>query len=159
MTRTRIIVLALAAALVAVNVGLLLQARSARADDRSRDQAMAAVEKRLPLLLGYNAGSLEEDLATASEQTTGAFHADYAKILDEVVKPRATEAGVTTQAEVRGTAVVSSTDDEVVVLAFITQSTSSGGSSGGTPSIAGSRVEVTMKRAGNDWKVAGLEPV
>lgn len=156
MTRNRMIVLALVAALVAVNVGLLLQARTARADDRSREQAMAAAEQRLPLLLGYNAGSLAEDLATAGEQTTGAFDADYAKILDEVVKPRAMEAGVTTQAEVRGTAVVSSSDDEVVVLAFLTQSTTT---RGGTPTIAGSRVEVTMKRAGGGWKVAGLEPV
>lgn len=154
--RGRTAAITVLATLALADAGLARQAHSAGSEERAHSAALAAAEKRLPLLLGYSAGSLEEDLAVAAEQTTGAFHEDYGTILEEVVAPRAAKGKVTTEADVRGVAVVSAGEDEVVVLAFLTQTTTAGS---GTPSIAGSRVEVTMARTDDDWKIAGLEPV
>jgi len=42
------------------------------------------------------------------------------------------------------------------VLVFLTQTTTA---KGNRKSVSGSRVEVTLKRNGDDWKIAGLRPV
>lgn len=152
----RVAVAALLLAVVVLDVLLFLQARDDTDRDRSTDAALSAAQERLPALLGYDHRSLEQDLARAKEQTTGDFHDDYARLLDEVVAPHAGKSAVTTEAEVRGAGVVSSASDEVVVLAFLTQTTTRRGA---TPQVSGSRVEVTMSRTGDDWKIAGLRPV
>lgn len=155
--RTRVITLAtvLALALVAVIV-TILGARNAQASASARSDALQAAKTRVPALLSYRAESLADDLAVAGQQTTGNFAADYAKILTTVVKPTATKNGISTDAEVSAAGVVSGTADKVVVLVFLTQTTTNKAQ---RQSVSGSRVEVTMQRTGNTWKIAGLQPV
>ncbi|MBM0123895.1 hypothetical protein [Pimelobacter simplex] len=148
--------------LVAAAAFTIVQAHRAAGLAEARTDALAAAKERVPALLGYDAATLDADLATADEQTTGAFHADYGKILDEVVKPTAAQRGISTTAAVDAAGVVRGTRDRVVVLLFLTQTTSAAkgedGGRGGT-SVSGSRVEVTMKRVGDDWRIAGLKPL
>jgi Mce-associated membrane protein len=138
----------------AVVLGVLAQ-RSAGLGE-ARDAASANASKRLPVLLSYQHDTLQEDLAKAIAQTTGGFRDDYRKVVDEVVTPTAARKKVDTAAVVSGVGVVSAERDRVVVLAFLTQTTST---NGGAPSVAGSRVEVTMQRQGNTWLVSDLKPV
>jgi len=56
----------------------------------------------------------------------------------------------------RAAGVVSGDGDQVVVLLFLTQTTTA---KGDRSSVSGSRVEVTLKRTGDDWKIAGPQPV
>lgn len=133
--------------------------RDARHDDdltSARADARAEAESRLPQLLGYSSRSLKADLARASTMTTGEFHDDYSRILEEVVGPTAIEQKITTSVRVDGLGVVEADVDRVVVLAFLTQTTISGT---GAPVLRGSRVEVTMANDDGTWLIAGLEPV
>ena len=144
-------VVALLAAVVAV-----VLAHLAGATAQAREDALVAARTRLPDLLSYDRTSLDEDLERALDQTTGAFTADYRRILTDVVEPTAKRRGISTSASVSAAGVVSGDRDEVVVLVFLTQRTTA---KGDAASLSGSRVEVTLARAGESWKIAGLKPV
>lgn len=124
----------------------------------ARAEALDAARTRVPLLLSYEHATLADDLDRALAQTTGAFEDDYRKILGGVVAPTAGERRISTSAAVQAAGVVPDGDDadRVVVLLFLTQTSTAGD---GAPTVTGSRVEVTMLRAGSVWKIAGLEPV
>jgi Mce-associated membrane protein len=156
MTRSRQV--ALAVVLVALTLAILagLQAHLAAATAEARADALAAAKTRVPALLSYDKASLDHDLDRAIEQTTGSFTDDYRTILTDVVKPTAARRGISTTALVSAAGVVSGNRDEVVVLVFLTQTTTARGDHS---AVSGSRVEVTLKRSGNDWKIAGLKPV
>lgn len=142
------------AAAAAVFVGVQAHRAAAAAD--ARTDALAAAEQRVPELLGYDSATLDEDLANALSQTTGEFTADYGQILDDVVKPQAKARRISTVAQVSAAGVVRGDADRVVVLLFLTQTTTTGKDGA---AVTGSRVEVTMERAGDDWRIAGLRPV
>lgn len=141
---------------VAAAVFTGLHAHGAAASADARAGALSAAKTRVPELLSYENATLEDDLAQALEQTTGTFTDDYGTILTDVVTPTATERKISTSASVSAAGVVSGGTDEVVVLLFLTQTTIA---EGDRSSVSGSRVEVTMARAGDDWKIAGIKPV
>ncbi|MCR1785133.1 hypothetical protein KVF89_21520 [Nocardioides carbamazepini] len=148
--------------LLAAAVLSAFQAHRAAGLTDARADALAAAKERVPTLLGYDAATLDADLAAAADQTTGDFRTDYGRILEEVVRPTATERGISTTAAVNAAGVVRGNSDQVVVLLFLTQTTNAtrgeNGGKGGT-SVSGSRVEVTMARDGDRWRIAGLKPV
>ncbi|MFC5731494.1 MULTISPECIES: h domain protein [Nocardioides] len=156
MTRSRM--LAPGAVLVAVILGVFagVQAHLAASTADARADALDAAKTRVPVLLSYDKTTLDEDLDRARAQTTGSFADDYEKILTEVVEPTAKRRGISTKATVSAAGVVSGDRDEAVVLLFLTQNTTA---KGNRSSVSGSRVEVTLKRTGDDWKIAGLKPV
>lgn len=124
----------------------------------ARQGALEAATARVPDLLGYEHATLSEDLDRALDQTTGEFTDDYETILDEVVEPTATKRKISTTASVRAAGVAPGEHDRdrIVVLVFLTQTTTARNSG---PTETGSRVEVTMDRVGDEWKIAGLKPV
>lgn len=122
----------------------------------ARAAAVAAAETRVPELLSYENATLNDDLAEALEQTTGDFTDDYGTVLDDLVRPEATERQISTHATVVSAGLVSGDRDSAVVLLFLTQQTTSG--TGGS-SVTGSRVEVSMSLDGDEWKISGLKPV
>lgn len=156
MTRSRLLALGvvLGAAVFAVLAGVQAHLAASTADARA--DALDAAKTRVPVLLSYDKATLDEDLDRALEQTTGSFADDYEKILTEVVEPTAKRRGISTEATVSAAGVVSGDRDTVVVLLFLTQTTTA---KGDRSSVSGSRVEVTLKRTGDDWKIAGLQPV
>jgi len=156
MTRFRSIALGTVLAALALAVLAGLQAHRAAATADARTDALAAARTRVPDLLSYHKSTLEDDLDWALDQTTGSFTDDYEQILTDVVEPTAKRRGISTEASISAAGVVSGDRDEVVVLVFLTQTTTAGND---RTSVSGSRVEVTMKRSGDDWKIAGLQPV
>jgi Mce-associated membrane protein len=156
MTRNRTIALGAIVLSLALAVFAALQAHRAAADASARTEALDAAKQRVPDLLSYENASLEADLDHALDQTTGSFTNDYEKILRDVVEPTAKRRGISTEASMSAAGVVSGDRDGVVVLVFLTQTTTA---KGDRSSVTGSRVEVTMERAGSEWKIAGLKPL
>jgi Mce-associated membrane protein len=156
MTRTRLVVVGAVLVALGLTVFTGLQAHLSAATADARTEALAAARTRVPELLSYDRATLDADLQRALGQTTGSFTDDYEQILTDVVEPTAKRRGISTKASISGAGVVSGDRDEVVVLVFLTQSTSA---KGGRVSVSGSRVEVTMERSGESWKIAGLKPV
>ncbi len=156
MNRSRIIASAVVLVALALAAFVSLQAHRAAATSEARTDALSAAKTRVPDLLSYDKATLEEDLDRALDQTTGSFADDYEQILTEVVEPTAHRRGISTKAVISAAGVVSGDRDEVVVLLFLTQTTTA---KGDRSSVSGSRVEVTMARVGDDWKIAGLKPV
>lgn len=156
MTRSRLV--ALGAVLVALALAVLagIQAHLAAGTAEARADALAEARTRVPQLLSYEHATLDEDLDRALEQTTGSFTKDYEQILTDVVGPTAERRGISTAATVGAAGVVSGDREEVVVLLFLTQTTTA---KGDRSSVSGSRVEVTMARTGDTWKISGLEPL
>jgi len=154
MTRFRVVALSLA--LLALAVFTDLQAHLSAGTVDARTDALAAAKTRVPELLSYRSGTLDQDFDRALDQTTGSFTDDYRKILTDVVEPTAKRRGISTEASVSAAGVVSGDRDQVVVLVFLTQTTTAAGD---RSSVSGSRVEVTLQRTGDDWKIAGLKPV
>ncbi len=156
MTRSRLLALGVVLLALALAVFTGLQAHRTAATSDARADALDAAKTRVPDLLSYDEATLEEDLERAIAQTTGSFTDDYEQILTEVVGPTAERRGISTEASVSAAGVVSGDRDEVVVLLFLTQTTTA---KGDRSSVSGSRVEVTMERTGDEWKIAGLMPV
>lgn len=150
----RLVIVAGAVALIVAVVFSVL-AHHVSAEEHDRQQALAAARTRVPILLSYSYRTLQDDLASSLDQTTGKFRKDYGKLLDEVVKSTATEEKITTRAEVTSAGVVRGERDKVVALLFLTQATTQDATS---PTVATNRVEVTMQRAGDTWKIARLDP-
>lgn len=156
MSRQRVTALGVIAFALALAVLAGFQAHLAAAEVDARTDALAAARSRVPALLSYKSSTLDDDLDRALAQTTGSFTDDYGQILTDVVKPTAKRRGISTEASISAAGVVSGDRDEVVVLLFLTQTTTA---KGDRSSVSGSRVEVTLKRSGDDWKIAGLQPV
>lgn len=156
MTRSRLVALGVVLVALAMAVFAGVQAQRAAAASDARGDALDAAKNRVPVLLSYDKATLDEDLDRALDQTTGSFTDDYEQILTEVVEPTAQRRGISTNASISAAGVVSGDRDEVVVLLFLTQTTTA---KGDRSSVSGSRVEVTMARVGDDWKIAGLKPV
>lgn len=144
---------AVVALVAAVVFSVLAHQESGERSDRA--QALAAAKTRVPILLSYSFRTLDEDLVSSLDQTTGKFRDDYGKLLDSVVRSTATKQKITTRAEVTGAGIVRAEGDRVVTLLFITQATTQNATS---PTVTTNRVEVTMRRSGDDWKIARLDP-
>lgn len=155
-TRARWVAAAAIVIIAALAGALAFQAHRAGALTDAREDIRKEATTRVPDLLTYDKATLEDDQARALDQTTGSFTDDYRDLLDNVVAPAATKRNISTTASVSAAGVVAVERDQGVVLLFLTQTTVTGGA--GT-SVSGSRVEVTMKRVGDDWKIAGLKPV
>jgi Mce-associated membrane protein len=156
LNRSRLVALGAVLVALALAAFVSLQSQRAAATSDARTDALAAAKARVPDLLSYDKDTLDEDLDRALDQTTGSFADDYEQILTEVVGPTAKRRGISTSASISAAGVVSGDRDEVVVLLFLTQTTTA---KGDRSSVSGSRVEVTMERAGDEWKIAGLTPV
>lgn len=156
MSKSRLVALGVVLVALAMAVFAAVQAQRAAAASDARGDALDAAKNRVPVLLSYDRDTLDEDLERALDQTTGSFADDYEQILTEVVEPTAHRRGISTKAVISAAGVVSGDRDEVVVLLFLTQTTTA---KGDRSSVSGSRVEVTMARVGDDWKIAGLKPV
>jgi Mce-associated membrane protein len=155
-TRSRLGGATAAVAALALAILAGVQAHLAAATADAHTNALAAAKTRMPDLLSYENSNLDADLERALDQTTGSFTNDYRRILTEVVKPTAQRRSISTTASVNAAGIVSGDREEVVVLLFLTQTTTA---KGDRTSVSGSRVEVTLKRSGDSWKIAGLQPV
>lgn len=144
--------------LLAAGVGVLWW------QDRQHDEAGAAgvaavdvAERSVKAVLSYRAASVDSDLTAAERLLTGDFRDDFGKLADSVVGPAAKQDGVSTDAKVVASSVVSATLTDVVALVYVTQSTESKTQS--EPKITGSRLRVLLTLVGGRWLVNDLKPL
>lgn len=143
-------------ALVVADIMLMREVDDRDAKTTAGKTAVAEARVLVPRVLSYKADTLDADLTRGLAATTGSFHDDLGNLQASLIGPAAKQQKIVTKAVVTGAGVVSAEQDEVRLIVFVTQSTSA---SGRAAQIDGSRLEVTMTRAGSDWLISELAPV
>ena len=123
----------------------------ADAVDESVRTAPAAAESAATAILAYDFRSLDADQDTASRFMTEDFAKEYADTFEKVVRPAAEETRAKVTASVLATSVVRATEDTARVLLFVDQATTS--TANARPQIALNRVEMSLVREGDEWRV------
>jgi Mce-associated membrane protein len=142
---------------VAANVWLFTIRSANSSVERARVAALAVARTRIPSMLSYSYNDISSYVAHAPANTTGDFRKDFTQLVTSVIEPAAKQQHITTKATVKSVGIIDAHKNSVVVLVMIDQTTTSDSAKGGR--IDGSRVRVTMLRAGNTWLVDDMTPV
>ncbi|ABG94550.1 conserved hypothetical protein [Rhodococcus jostii RHA1] len=159
-TKLRVLITAVAVLTVtAVATGAVLVVQLHN-QDRARTasaEATAAAREKIPAVLSYEFGSLDDEFSSATTNLTGPFRDDFAELARTVIVPAARADSIVTKAEVVESSVVDATSDKVTVLMFLNQNTTS--TKLQAPRLDGSRVTVEMTPIAGDWLISGITPV
>lgn len=147
---------AAAVALGGLAGALQWQAVSHRAADAAVADSVAAAREAAVKILSYRSDTVEQDLAAARAELTGAFLESYAKLADTVVIPGARQRKMSAEAKVAAAASVSADTAHAVVLLFIDQTTVTGDQ---PPTFMPSTVRVQLDNVDGRWLVSGFDPV
>jgi Mce-associated membrane protein len=144
------------AAVTAVAV-LGWQRHTHQTDEQARKDAVSAARVAAADILGYDYRSIDQAIARARSETTGAFRKQYDETAAELL-PQSKQVKAIVQATVGSAAVMSADRDRVVVLLFVDQATVKQQPGAKTPEtrIDQSRVRMTMSRTGGHWLVSEL---
>lgn len=123
----------------------------------AQQAAMSAARREVVDVLSYDSPTVVQDLRRAERHLTGDFADQFTKMADTLIIPTAQEKGIRTHAEVTSAGVVSASAERVVVLLFVNQTTTSRRVP--EPTLDGSRLEVTLDRAGPGWVISQLRPL
>lgn len=121
------------------------------------DAARAAGVTHVEEMLSFDHTRIDEEMATERDWVTGDFAEEYAALMADKIAPAAKKAGVVTQARVVASGIESAERDEVELLLFVTIRTTSKELT--EPSVAGSRLHVTLRHVDGDWRISALDPV
>jgi hypothetical protein len=125
--------------------------------------AVEAVAAALPVVLGYEVGRLDEDLAAARALMTRSFARRFTASFDESARTFARRQQATVEASVRGAGLVRVVDDTTVLtLAYVDQVLVGGRSieAGDSPRVlARYRVLVRLVTDGDGWRIDDMSPV
>lgn len=126
-------------------------------EDTARKEAVSAARVAAGDILGYDYRSVEQSIARAKSETTGAFRKQYESTASELL-PQSKQLKAIVQATVGSAAVMSSSSDRVVVLLFVDQATVKQQPGAKTPEtrIDQSRVRMTMSHVAGHWLVSEL---
>lgn len=119
-------------------------------------ESVIAAKDTTVAMLSYKPETAAKDLNAARDRLTGAFEADYTKLISEVVIPGATEKKISAVAQVAAAGSVLANGRHAVVLLFVDQTVVMGK---GAPTNTASSVRVTLEKIGQRWLVSGFEPV
>lgn len=120
-------------------------------------EALDAARARTVAVLGYDAATLDTDLATARTHVTAPFADRFDALARDVIALTAREQGIRTTAQVARAAVLSSEPDRVTVLLFVDQDTTTAADP--QPRRSATQVTVTMARVDGQWLIADLTPI
>ncbi|MDG3010680.1 hypothetical protein G4X40_11020 [Rhodococcus sp. D2-41] len=152
-----LLVVCLAVGLVTASA-LLWQARGhAAAAQEARSDAVAAATTVVEQMLTYSGQTVDHDLAAAQAGLAGSFASRYKTLADRTIAPAAKAQGIDTKATVAHAGVISADTDHAQVLLFVDQLTTTAAQP--APTVADSRVRVSLIRDGNRWKVTGFDPL
>jgi Mce-associated membrane protein len=125
--------------------------------ETSRTQALASARTRVPAMLSYSYKNVTSFAKDAPANATGKFRQDYARLISTVIAPAAKQQHIITRATVKSAGVIDAHTDQVDVLVLLDQTTQS--KSSATGRIDGSRIKVSMRKAGGTWLVEDLTPI
>ena len=152
-----VLVAVLALGLIALNAWLFV-VRSDNSDvEQARHDALASARQRVPAMLSYDYKKIDSYIAGAPGNATGKFKADFGQLVTRVIAPAAKQQRITTDATVKNAGVVAASADEVTVLVLLDQKTTSKTAKNGR--LDGSRDRVVMRKVGDTWLVASLDPI
>lgn len=122
-------------------------------------EASAAAERALPVILSYDYRQLAADRDKAARFLSPTYKKEYKTTFDKLVMGTEADPGPAPQAKavVKGTVtdigVVRAEDGRVRVIAFTNQSTTK---DGGAPSLSLNRLTISMVKSGNSWLVDNI---
>jgi Mce-associated membrane protein len=156
---TQILVLLglVALALGVAVVSLLQRGDTLRSTEAGAQQAMYAAATAAQDLSSYDYRTLESDIKTAADQTTGKLKTDYEKQAQQIVTTARRQQAVVNGQTVKS-GVVSATPDRAEVLVFLNQSTSKAAVPEGqqrTPNQL--RLLMTMQKVDGRWLVSKVD--
>ncbi|WP_446224155.1 h domain protein [Nocardia sp. IBHARD005] len=125
--------------------------------DQARTDAMTTAGRTVSAMFTYEPATVDTELPRAADNLTEQFRAEYLKLVEQAIAPGAKEKQLTVKATTQAEGVVSAEPEHAVVLLYLNQLTTSKDSPEGATS--GSRVRVTLDKAGNRWLVAQVTPV
>jgi len=143
--------------LLLATAGLFFANRRHEADASTGEEARTVVTDHVQSLLSYSYRDIDQDLAAEKGWLIGAFADEYADLVSSKIKPAATRAKVTTNADVASSGVVSAAHDQVRLLLFVNVTTRSSALS--EPRVSGSRLLVTADLVDGAWRISALDPV
>lgn len=125
--------------------------------------AVEAVAAALPVVLGYQVGRLDEDLAAARALLTRPFARRFTASFEESARTFARREQATVEASVRGVGLVRVLDDTTALaLAYVDQVLVRGRSIApdGPPRVlARYRVLVRLVSSGGTWRIDDMSPI
>ncbi|MGA5542460.1 hypothetical protein ACPCIR_11460 [Mycobacterium sp. NPDC051198] len=129
---------------------------SIRDAQSARIESVKAATETTVQMLTYHPETVENDLAAARDQMTGAFRDSYTKLTSDVVIPGSKEKHISAIATVPAASSVSASSDHAVVLVFINQAIVVGDD---PPSNTASSARVTLDKVDQRWLVSDLTPI
>lgn len=147
---------ALVLALLVASAYFLWQTVAAGRVDTARTESVQAARDITVAMLTYQPDTIDEQLAAAREQLSGAWKDQYGTTVDTIIAPEAKAKRIAAAAEIAASASVSAGSDHAVVLLFINQTVAVGTEA---PTITPSSVRVTLDKSGDRWLISGFEPV
>lgn len=130
--------------------------RADAAAARAGEEAQAAAERALPLVLSYDYRQLSADRDRALPYLSDSYEREYSSTFDQLIEGAGAQEGgaVQTKAVVKATVVNSaverSTDSRARVVMFLDQSAEK---NGGEPQFSLNRLAVSMVNEGGEWLV------
>jgi Mce-associated membrane protein len=152
-----VLLVGLLAVTLACGVALVVQERRVTQIDVARAAGLTAAGALTARLLSYDYRTLDENLASAQEATSGSFADEYGRLSSEVVRPNAVARHIVTSAQVVGSGVVTASRDTLVALLFVNQSTTAADQP--VARIDRSRARVSLAFVGGSWRITGITPV
>jgi Mce-associated membrane protein len=153
-----LVLLALVTVALAAAVGFLMQRDGELSGtDVAAQRAMYAAETAAQDLSSYDYRTLESDIKTAANQTTGKLKTDYQRLAQQIVATARQQQAVVNGQTVKS-GVVSATPEKVEVLVFLNQSTSKAAAPDAqqrTPNQL--RLLMTMEKTAGRWLVSKVD--
>ncbi len=147
--------------IIALVVGGLFwnQHRQHQQKQDAAQEASAAAERALPVVLSYNYQHLEADRDKAARFLSGKYKKEYVATFDKLIQSSGSNPGPAEQTKAVVTAtivnigVVDAEPDVAKVIVFLNQATVK---DGGTPKYSLNRLTVSMVKSGNSWLVDNI---
>lgn len=155
--RTAFALLSGSAMLLAAAAGYLKwYDESIREAQSAQMESVKAATETTVKMLSYRPDTVENDIAAARDQLTGAFRDSYTQLTNDVVIPGSKEKHISAVATVAAASSVSASSDHAVVLVFINQSIVVGDE---PPSNTASSARVTLDKVNQRWLMSDLTPI
>lgn len=132
------------------------QDATARDADLARGASVQAAKDATVRMLSYQPDTVDRDLEAARKLLTGDFQNSYTSLTHDVVIPGAKQRQISAVATVPAAASVSASPRHAVVVVFVNQTVVVGSDA---PSDTASTVRVTLDKVGDQWLIAGFDPI
>jgi Mce-associated membrane protein len=158
-TLVTVVVSVLTVLVIAVGAWFWFQNHQHAQQDDAGQEASAAAERALPVVLSYDYRQLTADRDRAVRFLSPSYKKEYTATFDKLIASQGGKPGAAQQtsavvkATVRSVGVVDAETDVAKVIVFVDQATTK---SGGAPKYSLNRLTVSLVKSGNSWLVDNI---